>query len=192
MDRGVSDYLYTVAVVAVTFVGFSTVFVTFREALGGTMSKYDVLLIHNILYLGVTAIVGCLLPPLLALLGAGPDLTVRVSSLTIAVPMLVFNVLYPRSRHAATGRSMPKRVWVDLGLVYTAAALLVANAAGVIATPSLAVHALGVTVLLVAIFLAFLFGLDLLPSEPAKPVESESTRESAGSPGRARRRASRR
>ena len=69
MDRGASDYLHTVAAVAVTFVGFSTVFVTFREALGGTMSKYDVPLIHHILYLGVTAIVGCLLPPQLGLLG---------------------------------------------------------------------------------------------------------------------------
>lgn len=190
MDRGMSDYLYTVAVVAVTFVGFSTVFVTFREALGGTMSKYDVLLIHNILYLGVTTIVGCLLPPLLGLLGAGADLTVRVSGLTVAVPMLVFSVLYPKSRHEATGRPMPKRVWIDIGLVYAAATLLVVNASGAVVTPSLAVHALGVTVLLVAIFLAFLFGLDLLPSEPAKPVESETTRESAAS-ARPRRRASR-
>ena len=41
MERDAANYLYTVAVVAVTFVGFSTVFITFREALGGQMSKYD-------------------------------------------------------------------------------------------------------------------------------------------------------
>jgi hypothetical protein len=45
-----ADYLYNVALVAATFMGFSIVFVTFHEALGGLMSKYDVVLIRNILY----------------------------------------------------------------------------------------------------------------------------------------------
>jgi len=191
MEHDAANYLYTVAVVAVTFVGFSTVFITFREALGGQMSKYDVLLIHNILYLGITVIVGSLLPPLLWLLGASTGVIVRVSSLVTAVPTLVFSVTYPRSRRKATGRPMPKRVWVDLGVVYAGSGVLLANAAAMIG-PSFAAHSGGVTLLLVATFVAFLFGLDLLPQEPARPVEGAKEGEAETGRTTSRRRASKR
>ena len=189
MDQ-VADYLYNVALVAVTFMGFSTVFVTFREALGGQMSKYDVVLIRNILYFGIITIIGCLLPPLLRLLSAPPALVVRLPSVATAVPLLIFNLMYPRIRREATGKPMPKRVYIDLGLVYAAAALLAANAIGAPFGASLALHAVGITTTLVATFVAFLFGLDLLPTEPARPVEgmNEQTQEQS-QPRKGRRRA---
>lgn len=171
MEQTAANYLYNVSLVAVTFMGFSTVFVTFREALGGQMSKYDVVLIRNILYFGIITIVGCLLPPLLRLLGVSPGLAVRLPSAVTAVPLLIFNAIYPRIRREATGKPMPKRVYVDLGLVYAVVALLTVNAMGVPFGASLALHALGITLMLVATFVAFLFGLDLLPTEPARPVE---------------------
>jgi hypothetical protein len=172
-----SDYLYTVAVIATTYVGFSTVFVTFGQALRDTMSKYDLLLVKNILYLGMIVIVGCLLPPLLRLMGAGPGLTFRLPSLLTAVAVLVFCIIYPKARRQATDRAMPTRVRIDMALVYAAGVLFLANAAAVVVPSSLAIHALAVTVLLVAVFLAFPFGLDLLPEEPAKPVEGQGVQQ---------------
>jgi hypothetical protein len=181
-----SDYLYNISVITVTYVGFSTVFVTFREALGGTMSKYDVLLIKNILYLGMVVILGCLLPPLVRLLGGGAGLSSRLPSLATAVPIVVFNIVYPKARRRATDGPMPPRVWVDMALVYAAGLLFLANAAGVLAPPSVAVHAVAVTILLVAVLLAFVFGLELLPSEPAKPIEGEGAQGQDGQRGSGR------
>ena len=42
-------YLYTLATVSITFVGFSTLFILIRQALGKTMSKFDILLTKNFL-----------------------------------------------------------------------------------------------------------------------------------------------
>jgi hypothetical protein len=178
-----SDYLYTVALVATTYVGFSTVFVTFGQALRDTMSKYDLLLVKNILYLGMIVIVGCLLPPMLRLLGAGPGLTFRLPSLLTAVAVLAFCIIYPTARRKATDGAMPTRVRIDMALVYAAGLLFLANAAGIVVPSSLAVHALAVTVLLVAMFLAFPFGLDLLPDEPAKPVQGQGVQQAEQSSG---------
>jgi hypothetical protein len=171
-----ANYLYNVALIAVTFVGFSTVFVTFREALGGRMSKYDIVLIRNILYFGVITISGCLLPTLLWLLGLSTEPAVRLSSGITAVPLLIFIALYPKVRRKATGKPMPKRVYIDLALVYATVTLLVMNSVGAPFGSRLAVHALSVTIMLIATFVAFLFGLDLLPTEPAKPVEGMTER----------------
>ena len=77
------------------------------------------------------------------------------------------------------------------GVVYAGSGVLLANAAAMIG-PSFAAHSGGVTLLLVATFVAFLFGLDLLPQEPARPVEG--AREGEAETGRttSRRRASKR
>jgi hypothetical protein len=168
------SYLDTVAMVSITFVGFSTIFATFRQALGGTMSKYDLLLTRNILHLGFLVVLGSLLPPLLALLAAPSGVITRGASLLIAIPTVAFNVTYPARRRAATGTPMPRKVWVDLILIYIAAAVLLANVLGVPVASGIGPHALGLTILLFATFLAFLFGLDLLPREPARPVTRKS------------------
>src|SRR4051794_40882355 len=173
MQRGPEDYLYTLALVAITFVGFSTIFATFRQGLGGTISKYDILLTRNILHLGFISILGALLPPLLALLDVPASFIGRGASAMTAVLLVVFNATYPRRRRTATGTAMPKQVWVDLSLIYIAAGVLLANALGTPIRSGVAPHALGLTILLFATFLAFLFGLDLLPKQPARPIGDE-------------------
>src|SRR6266480_1347897 len=168
------EYLYTLAVVAVTFVGFSTIFASFRQALGGTISKYDLLLTRSILHLGLMVVLGALLPSLLELLGFQPNIILRGASALTGTVVLVFNATYPARRRAATGSAMPKKVWIDATLIYISAAVLLANAAGAAIRSSVASYALGLTVLLLATFLAFMFGLDLLPRVPSRPVSKKS------------------
>jgi len=173
MGPASNEYLYTLAVVAVTFVGFSTIFATFRQALGGTISKYDLLLTRSILHLGLMVVLGALLPSLLALLGLRANLILRVASGVSGTLVLVFNATYPARRRAATGAAMPKKVWIVATLIYIVAAVLLANAAGAPIRSSVASHALGLTLLLFATVLAFLFGLDLLPRQRGRPVRKE-------------------
>ena len=117
MEPAANDYLYTLAVVAVTFVGFSTIFATFRHALGGDVSKYDLLLTRSILHLGLIVVLGALLPPMLALLGFKANLIQRGASAVAGILALVLNATYPARRRAATGRPMPKKVWIEATLI---------------------------------------------------------------------------
>ena len=117
MAPAANDYLYTLAVVAVTFVGFSTIFATFRQALGGDVSKYDLLLTRSILHLGAIVVLGALLPPMLALLGFKANLIQRGASAVAGILALVLNATYPARRRAATGRPMPKKVWIEATLI---------------------------------------------------------------------------
>src|SRR5438876_12014163 len=117
MAPAANDYLYTLAVVAVTFVGFSTIFATFRHALGGDVSKYDLLLTRSILHLGLIVVLGALLPPMLALLGFKANLIQRGASAVAGILALVLNATYPARRRAATGRPMPKKVWIEATLI---------------------------------------------------------------------------
>ncbi|SRR6266496_1430702 len=174
MEPASNEYLYTLAVVAVTFVGFSTIFATFRQALGGTVSKYDLLLTRSILHLGLMVVLGALLPSLLALLGLRPNLITREASAVTGILVLVFNATYPARRRAATGAAMPKKVWIVATLIYISAAVLLANAVGAPIRSSVASHALGLTLLLLATVLAFLVGLDLLPRQPGRPVRRQA------------------
>jgi uncharacterized membrane-anchored protein len=155
-------------------VAFSTIFATFRQALGGIVSKYDVLLTRSILHLGFMVVLGALLPPLFQMLGFRPGLVPRVSSAIVGIFALAFNVTYPARRRAATGRATPTKVWMNLILIYIAVAVLLASAAGAPIKTSIASHALGLTLLLVSTFIAFLLGLDLLPREHARPLSKQA------------------
>jgi hypothetical protein len=173
MELPGASYFFTLATVSITFVGFSTLFTIFRQVLGGKMSKYDVLLTRNFLQLGFIVTSGALLPPLLGLFAASPGVIRRVSSLLTAVLLLIFVVTYPSRRRAATGSPMPNKIWINLSIQCIAAGVLLVNAAGVTARSGVALHALGVTIVLFSSFIAFLNGLDLLLTEPARPVDEQ-------------------
>lgn len=174
MGYSPAEYLATLAMVAATFVVFATVFVTFRQALGGPVSRYDVLATRTILFYAVVVILGALAPLLLALFGVSSAVGGRAASLGAAIPTLIYNARFPAWRSAATDRPVPKRVWVDVAAVYLAAGVLGANALGRPVPPGPAVHALGLTMLLAATFLAFLFGLDLLPGERWRSIDERA------------------
>jgi hypothetical protein len=152
-------------------VGFSTIFVSMRQALGGQMSKYDLLLTRNILDLGLMVVIGAVLPALLAMLGVTQAPAARVAAAVTALPLLWFNARYPSKRRQATGKGTPDRVKLNLAMVYLVAALLLADAGGLPLGPPIAIHALGLTALLGSTFLAFMFGLQLLPKVESQPVE---------------------
>jgi len=176
MDHAQAEYFGTLATVVVTFVGFSSVFLTFRQAAGGRVSRYDVLVTRTIVYYGVLIVLGALLPLLLTLFGLPPAAVARTAGATAALPALGYNIIFPRRRRVVTGRPTPGRVRVHIALVYAAVAALAAATVGWPAPPALTTYAAGLTILLGATFLAFLVGIDLLPSETSPPVDVPGAR----------------
>ena len=116
MELAGSAYLYTLATVAITFVGFSALLIFFRQTVGGSATKYDAYFMISFIQPGFIVTAGALLPPLLALFDLAPDAIWRMSSAVSAVPILLFVVTVPGRRRAAVDGRFHRLVrWPDSG-----------------------------------------------------------------------------
>jgi hypothetical protein len=125
-----SSYLYTLAALSVTFVGFSALVIVLRQTFGGALSKLDVLITRIFIQLGFLVAASAMLPPLFALFGLRQDLIWRTCSLCTAIPSFLFAVTYPARRRAASGVPTPLAIKVDVFLLAFAALVLAANGLG--------------------------------------------------------------
>jgi hypothetical protein len=130
VDLAGSGYLYTLATVSVTFVGFSALLIVFRQAMGGELTRYDTNFALAFIRVGFIVTAGALLPPLLALCGWSESTTWRVSSAAVGIPTLWFVASIPRRRRTPTSRSVPTLVWIMLAVDVIAAVALLLCAAG--------------------------------------------------------------
>ena len=138
-------YLFTLAALAVTFVGFSTLVVILRQTLGGTLSKLDILITRIFIQLGFIVAAGALLPPLFFLLGWQPAIIWRVASLIAAVPSFLFAVTYPMRRRGAVDVPTPIIVWIDVAILLAASLVLAWNGVGPGVVPGAGLYAAGLT-----------------------------------------------
>jgi hypothetical protein len=155
-----ASYLYTLATVSITFVGLSVFFILIRQALGRTMSEFDIFLTRNFLQLGFTVTVCALLAPLLSLLDVRQAYIWRIASMISAVPPCLVALTYPRRRFAATGTPMPKVASFSVAAIFVAGMILLGNAFGWPFASGAGLHACGLTIVLSISFLAFLHALD--------------------------------
>src|SRR5215813_6358890 len=114
MDLPGATYLYTLAALSVTFVGFSALVIILRQTFGGELSKLDILITRLFIQLGFMVAASAMLPPLLALFQVPQSLIWRICSLCTAVPTLLFALTYPARRRAASGVATPLAIWIDV------------------------------------------------------------------------------
>jgi len=110
MELQGSSYLFTLATVSITFVGFAALVLVFRQAIGGEVTRYDTYFTLSFIQVGFIVTGGALLPPLLALYGWREDVIWRISSVVPAVFILYFVATVPKRRRAATNGSVPNFV----------------------------------------------------------------------------------
>jgi hypothetical protein len=108
------SYLQTLSTIAVTFVGFAALVIILRQALGGEMSKMDILLTRIFIQLGFMVAAGSLLPSLLGLFPWSTSVVWRLSSAIVGVPTLLFALTSPARRRVASGVPAPWGVWLDV------------------------------------------------------------------------------
>lgn len=184
MPGAVTAYLYTLATLAVSFVGFSALVIILRQTLGGEMSRLDVLITRIFIQLGFLVAAGSMLPPLLSQFYTHEVLVWRVPSAVIGVPVLVFAATYPARRRAASGVHMPIPVWIDVCIIFSLGLVLMANAAGVVTGGGAGVYAAALSGILAVAAWAYLQALNtLLRHHPkrlqaAAPSHSHSVRKS--------------
>jgi hypothetical protein len=125
MELPGANYLYALATVSVTFVGFSALLLVFRETIGGKMTGYDSYFTLSFMQAGFIVTAGGLLPQLLALYELSHTLVWRGSSLIMAIPIFLFVAKIPgRRRRAATKEAVPFYVGFLLLLPFLAGAYL--------------------------------------------------------------------
>jgi len=155
-------YLYTLANLSMTFVGFTAIVLILRQALGHHLSRFDVLLAR--IYMEVGAIVtGCsLLPPLLIFCELPLTAVWRLSSLVAAFLSLLWVLTYPGRRRAATGERTPLYVWVRFTLYGSVGLSFLVNASGFFRDAAHRIYGVTVTVMFFINIWAFLTALNIV------------------------------
>lgn len=126
------SYLYTLAGMSVTFVGFSSLAIVLRQTMGGQVSNLDILITRTFIQLGFVVAAGALLPALLTLFHFAEIAAWRLASALTAVPVMAFAVTYPVRRKLASGARTPLAIWIDALAILGFALLLGCNAVGVV------------------------------------------------------------
>jgi hypothetical protein len=171
-----ATYLYALAALSVSFVGFSTLVIVFRQSAGDRLSRYDSYFVLSFMQAGFIVTAGALLPPLFVLYGVAEERALRVASAIAAVAICWFVASVPGRRRAATGAPAPTFVRLLLALQFFAAVALLFGALGRPWGQGAAPYASALTLILVTSGIAFLLALDVVlpgliePKRPAAPI----------------------
>jgi hypothetical protein len=134
-----SDYLYAVASLAMTFIGFCTIVLGLAQIRDKTNSKLKLLRQHarGYIVLGFSAVAAALLAPMLAACGLSASLAWRLSSAIIAIGSAA-QIWYTvkRFKVLAAGSGIPKRVWINSIISGFVILALLVNSAGVLFEPN--------------------------------------------------------
>jgi len=174
METTGSAYLYALAQIAITFAGFTALFMILRQATGRTGTKYDVFGIRNYFFLSFLIIAGAMLPSLLAAFSLPQPLIWRIASIIVGIPLIGFLVSFPFRRRALTGVRLPLSMWPQQIIFILIVATLLINAVGILGEPNLGLFELGITLILFDLFYAILLTLGMVFGiEPVGPSESQ-------------------
>jgi hypothetical protein len=121
MAPGEATYLYTLASLSVSFVGFSALLIVFRQSAGGRLTSYDTYFVLTFMQAGFIVAAGALLPPLLVLYLLPPAAALRAASAVTGLVICLFVATVPGRRRAATGTPTPTFVRLLLAVQLGAA-----------------------------------------------------------------------
>jgi hypothetical protein len=142
MELPGSGYLYTIAVLAMTFVGFTSIVLVFRQNVRA--SPITALHSHGYLEFGFSAAAFAMLPPLLFTFDLTPHVIWRSTSLVMAIVMIGHHWFTLHRFQQASGR-LPLRFLINSGMTLVVVIVLLANAAGSPFEPQLGPVAAGAT-----------------------------------------------
>jgi hypothetical protein len=158
-------YFATLATVSTTFVGFSALIMSLRQAIGGGYTRLDSWITLIFVQLGFIVTAGALGTSLLALADWPETVVWRVCSSAAALAIGVFAATYPARRHAVARIRAPLYVRFDVGLLGVCVGGLLSNAVGWPWPPNPAGLAAGLTGALFVAGLGYLHALSALHHE---------------------------
>ena len=169
MTSAESDYLFRLAALSLSFVGFSAVVVTLRGALGGKLSDRHLRLVRLYIEGGLLVTALAVVPPLLNLVHV-PDAVIWSLSSAAAGSIFTFVLVvqFRRRRQIEPGR-FP--AWVVLIYAFSSVAVtsLWLNAAGIPRPPNVGPYAVVLTWALCVFGFIFVRTMEVFLHRPPPP-----------------------
>lgn len=155
MELPGSNYLYTLALLAITYGGFAALFMLFREKLPGELVNYDAFIIRGVVQKAFIVAACSMLPPLLAYCDLSQSAIWRLSSLVTGALQALFLVTWLSRRRVV--KNIPTSKWLALNLFLQllVAAFLIVGATGKAFEPGPGPFLIGVTLILVLSCVAY-------------------------------------
>ena len=161
-------YLYTIAVIGVTFIGFSAIVLMLRQTSGQSLQRFDILIAHVYMEFGLIVSVGSLLPPLFSFWGLGPHMVWRVSSALVGVSLLLFSLTYPRRRRTAIRESLPWYTRMNIVFIVFIDVVFLGNASGIVQEQMPAVYLSAITAFMTFAIASWLRALSIIFLEKSR------------------------
>jgi hypothetical protein len=149
MELPATAYLYTMATLGMTFIGFAAIVMLLRQTAGHKLRRFDALFAHVYMEFGLIVSTGALLPPLLTFWELDSVMAWRVSGGLVGILLLVFALTYPARRRAASGEPTPLYVRVNVSLVFLISLTFLMTASGALHERSGAVFLSALTAFLI-------------------------------------------
>ena len=128
MELPGSGYLFTLAVLAITFVGFTAIVVILRQSAGGKFLPIDAVVARLFMVWGFTVTYAAMLPVVLAVYELKPAAVWQISNIVAGAFLLAANASYPFLRRRATGEATPVHVQLHVAFALLTGLVLLLNA----------------------------------------------------------------
>jgi hypothetical protein len=148
-------YLYTLALIAIGYVGFTAIVLILRQSLGGTLSSLDALVARLFMVRGFVITYLSMAPMLLASFELSHTTVWQVASALGGLSLVVTHVGYQVLRGRITGDPTPLHLWFYTVSGSTFGVVLLANASAVAPSAIAAIYVTGVTLDMIQASIAF-------------------------------------
>jgi hypothetical protein len=146
MDALEVTYLVAIATISITFVGFSSVVVVFRQTQGNRLDTLHIFLVRFFIEMGLIVTGFSLFPLLLAVIGLPVTAVWRWASAAYAIVHLVYiRILFIRRRQYTSGSFSLRRNFLPILISVVIDAALILNAIGWPLGSTIGPYALAIT-----------------------------------------------
>jgi hypothetical protein len=153
MELPNATYLYTLALIAIGYVGFTAIVLVLRQSVGGALLPIDTA--HLFMGWGFLLTYVSIMPMLLAAFDVSQLTVWRISSALAGVSFVAMQLAYPVLRSRITGERTPLHLWLHVAVGSALGMVLLVNAANFLPAVTAAIYAAAVTLYLVQASFAF-------------------------------------
>jgi hypothetical protein len=155
MELPNATYLYTLALIAVGFVGFSAIVLILRQSADSSLSSLDTLVARLFMTRGFMITFLSMLPMLLAAFDLSQSTVWRAASMVAGVSLAVLHVGYQVLRGRITGHRTPSHLWFYTGTGLAFAIALVVNSLAIVPAALGAIYVTAITLDMLQASIAF-------------------------------------
>jgi hypothetical protein len=174
MELPNSAYLYTLALIAVGFVGFSAIVLFLRQSAGSALSSLDAIVARLFMTRGFVVTYLSLLPMLLAAFDLSQSAVWRISSALAGVSLVVMHVGYQILRGRITGEPTPLHLWFYTGSGFVFGLVLMVNSVAIVPTVVGAIYVATMTLDMVQASIAFVQHFGFMIDQLGKQAKDRS------------------